>query len=106
MTTSDDGYLLLDGDEDEVAEAERTSRRRRRILTGLGAAMLVLVMVLGFGVWYVTERYAGNVDRIGDVFADIPDSARPAPASPTANGGDGEPVTFLLVGSDSREVAA
>jgi LCP family protein required for cell wall assembly len=44
------------------------------------------------------------VDRIGDVFADIPEDSRPAPASPTAQGVDGDPVTFLLVGSDSREV--
>jgi LCP family protein required for cell wall assembly len=102
----DSGDLLLDAEEDEVAEAARTRRRRRRILTGLGVSVLVLLLLLGGGFWYVTERYAGNVDRLGDVFADIPEAARPAPASPTAEGVDGDPVTFLLVGSDSREVAA
>ena len=106
LDPEDDGDLLLDAEEDEVLEAERSRRRRRRILTGLGVTVLVLLLVLGGGAWYVTERYAGNVERIGDVFADIPEDARPAPASPTAEGADDEPVTFLLVGSDSREVAA
>jgi LCP family protein required for cell wall assembly len=103
---SEDGDLLLGVEEDQVAEAERTRRRRRRILTGLGVSLLVLLLLLGGGAWYATERYAGNVDRIGDVFADIPEDSRPAPANPTAAGVDGDPVTFLLVGSDSREVAA
>jgi LCP family protein required for cell wall assembly len=40
------------------------------------------------------------------VFADIPEDSRPAPASPTATGVEGTPVTFLLIGSDSREVTA
>ena len=100
----DDGDLLLDAEEDEAAEVERTSRRRRRILTGLGVTVLVLLLLLGGSAWWLTERYAGNVDRIGDVFADIPQDSRPAPASPTAEGVRGDPVTFLLIGSDSREV--
>jgi LCP family protein required for cell wall assembly len=102
----DDGDLLLGAEEDEVAEAERSRRRSRRILTGLGVSVLVLLLVIGGGFWYLTDRYAGNVDRLGDVFAEIPDDVRPAPASPTADGVDGDPVTFLLVGSDSREVTA
>src|SRR4051794_27571070 len=101
-----DGDLLLGADEDEAAEAQRTRRRRRRILTGLGVSVLVLLLLMGGGAWYLTERYAGNVDRLGDVFAGIPENGRPAPASPTAEGVDGKPITFLLVGSDSREVAA
>jgi LCP family protein required for cell wall assembly len=102
----DDGDLLLDVEEDEEAEAARTHRRRRRILTGLGVTVLVLLLLLAGGAWYVTERYAGNVERLGDVFEDIPEGSRPAPAQPTEAGVDGEPLTFLLVGSDSRESAA
>jgi LCP family protein required for cell wall assembly len=102
----DDGDLLLGDEQDEVADAERTRRRRRRILTGLGVVVLVLLLLIAGGGWYLTQRYAGNVERIGDVFADIPEDARPAPARPAAEGVDGDPVTFLLVGSDSREVAA
>ncbi len=101
----DEDDLLRDVEEDEVADVERTRRRRRRILTGLGVSVLVLILLIGGGFWYLTDRYAGNVERIGDVFAEIPEASRPAPASPTEAGVDGEPVTFLLVGSDSREVA-
>ena len=101
-----DGDLLLGHDEDEAAEADRRRRRRRRILTGLGATVLVLLLLAGGGVWWLTERYAGNVERIGDVFADVPEASRPAPASPTAAGVEGTPLTFLLVGSDTREPTA
>ncbi len=103
-TSGHDDDLLLDADEDVAAEHERTRRRRRRILAVLGSGLLVLVLLIAGGAWYLTDRYAGNVDRLGDVFADIPEDTRPAPASPTAAGVDGTPVTFLLIGSDSREV--
>src|SRR3954447_17098150 len=45
-----------------------------------------------------------GVDRISDVFADLDGQARPAPASPAQAAGD-DPVTFLLIGSDTRETA-
>ena len=99
----DDSDLLLDVEEDEEADAARTRRRRRRILTGLGISVLVLLLLLSGGAWYLTERYAGNVERIGDVFDDIPEDSRPAPAEPVEGG---DPVTFLLVGSDTREPPA
>jgi LCP family protein required for cell wall assembly len=102
----DDVDLLPDGEEDEAAEIQRTRRRRGHIFTALGVSVLVLLLLLGGGVWYLTDRYAGNVDRIGDVFAEIPEDSRPAPASPTEAGVDGTPVTFLLIGSDSRESTA
>jgi LCP family protein required for cell wall assembly len=72
--------------------------RLRRALKGLGIAALVLVVLAGGASWYLVERYAGNVQRVGDVFAEIPEAARPAPSTAAT----GEPVTFLLVGSDSR----
>src|SRR5918993_4439108 len=108
MRTDDHGARTLppDGDDDEAAEIERTRRRRRRIFTALGVSVLVLLLLVGGGVWYLTDRYAGNVDRVGDVFADIPEDSRPAPASPTAAGVGGTPETFLLIGSDSREATA
>jgi LCP family protein required for cell wall assembly len=62
---------------------------------------LVLALVAGGGLWFLTDRYAGNIDRVADVFADLDDSARPAPATPEQPAAE-EPVTFLLVGSDTR----
>ena len=102
----DDVDVLPDGGEVDAAGIERTRRRRRRIFTGLGVSVLLVLLLIGGGFWYLTDRYAGNVDRIGDVFAEIPEDSRPAPASPTAAGVAGTPVTFLLIGSDSREVTA
>ncbi|MGY1609589.1 MULTISPECIES: LCP family protein [unclassified Geodermatophilus] len=63
--------------------------------------LVVLVAVVGGGLWYLTDRYAGNIDRVGDVFAGLEEDARPAPATP-AESAAAEPVTFLLVGTDSR----
>jgi LCP family protein required for cell wall assembly len=58
-------------------------------------------VLIGGGIWFVTARYAGNIDRINDVFGDISEDTRPAPAT-SSDEPDGEPVTFLLVGSDTR----
>ncbi|WP_344690707.1 LCP family protein [Blastococcus jejuensis] len=73
----------------------------RRILISLGVFGLVLALLIGGGLWFLTERYAGNIDRISDVFGDLDEDARPAPATPAQEAGE-DPVTFLLVGSDTR----
>lgn len=80
--------------------APRRRRRLRRVLISLGVLGLVLALAVGGGLWYLTERWAGNIDRVADVFEDLDEEARPAQATPTSGGGD--PVTFLLVGSDTR----
>jgi LCP family protein required for cell wall assembly len=89
-------------DEAEDRDAPRRRGRLRRALISVGVLVAVLAVLVGGGVWYLTERYAGNVDRVGDVFAGLDEGARPAAPSQTA----GEaPVTFLLVGSDTRATA-
>ncbi|MGK5172099.1 LCP family protein [Geodermatophilus sp. CPCC 205761] len=82
------------------------SRRRalRRVLVSLGVLGVVLALVVGGGMWFLTERYAGNIARVSDVFEGLEESARPAPATPAQAVG-AEPVTFLLVGSDTRATA-
>ena len=82
----------------------RRGRRLRRFLIVLAVLSTVLALVAAGGLWYLTDRYGGNIDRVGDVFSDIDDSSRPAPATPAQAAGD-EPVTFLLVGSDTRLAA-
>ena len=58
-------------------------------------------LVVGGGAWYLTDRYAGNIDRVADVFTGLDDGTRPAPPTPAQETSE-EPVTFLLVGSDTR----
>jgi LCP family protein required for cell wall assembly len=72
----------------------------RRVLISIGVLGLVLALLVGGGLWYLTQHYGGNIARVSDVFGAVDKSARPAPASPVH--GDGTPVTFLLVGSDTR----
>ncbi len=87
--------------------AARPVRRRRgvrRFLVALGVLLLLVAAVAGGGVWYLTDRYAGNIDRVAGVFAELDEGARPAAATPAEPAG-AEPVTFLLVGTDSRATA-
>jgi LCP family protein required for cell wall assembly len=85
----------------DAAHHDGRRRRVRRILISLGVLGLVLALLIGGGLWFLTERYAGNIDRISDVFANLDENSRPAPATPAQDAGD-DPVTFLLVGSDTR----
>lgn len=73
----------------------------RRVLISLGALALVLALVVGGGLWFLMDRYAGNIDRVADVFSGLDEETRPAPATPEQPAGE-DPVTFLLVGSDTR----
>jgi LCP family protein required for cell wall assembly len=94
----------VDSDSDAAAvPPPRRRRRLRRVLISLGVLGLVLALLAGGGLWYLTDRYAGNIERVGDVFADLDESARPAEATPDAEAAaDSDPITFLLVGSDTR----
>jgi LCP family protein required for cell wall assembly len=97
------GPNILLGDEHDSPHPRHTLRR---IMISLGVLGLVLALVVGGGLWLLTERWAGNIDRVADVFAELDESTRPAPATP-AESASADPVTFLLVGSDSRgEVVA
>jgi LCP family protein required for cell wall assembly len=96
------GDVLLLHHDDEEAPKRRTMRR---VLISLGVLGLVLALTIGGGLWFLTNRYAGNIDRVPDVFADLNQEARPAPATPAQEAAE-EPVTFLLVGSDTRSETA
>src|SRR5215213_659519 len=85
---------------DSPGDADHSPRRVRRVLMSLGALSLVLALVAGFGLWFLTDRYAGNIDRLENVFADLDEDSRPAQATPAVAASE-EPVTFLLVGSDT-----
>ncbi|MEX5720529.1 LCP family protein [Geodermatophilus maliterrae] len=104
-TDEREGSVLVD-DGPPAARPPRHPRPRglRRLLVALGVLVGVFVLVVGGGAWYLTDRYAGNIDRIADVFSGLDEDARPAPATPAVPGG-AEPVTFLLVGTDTRATA-
>jgi LCP family protein required for cell wall assembly len=93
--------MSTDGSGARRQDAGHNSRRLRRVLISLGVLGLVLALVIGGGLWYLTDRWAGNIDRVTDVFAELDEEARPAPATP-AKTAPADPVTFLLVGSDTR----
>src|SRR4051812_25135858 len=109
---ADDAPLPAHGEEAPDSTDVSPPRRRRRLrrtLISLGVFALVLATMIGGGLWYVTNRYSGNIDRVSDVFNGLDEGSRPAAASPTAAEaqGAGDPVTFLLVGSDTRaDIAA
>jgi LCP family protein required for cell wall assembly len=86
---------------DPSTDGDRSPRRpMRRVLVSLGALSLVLALLVGGGLWFLTDRYAGNIDRVADVFHGLDENARPAQATP-AEAASEDPVTFLLVGSDT-----
>jgi LCP family protein required for cell wall assembly len=109
-TLTDGRASLLDqddrasGDDDQPIARKRRHRVLRRALIALGVLTVVLTLLVGGGAWYLTERYGDNIDRVPDVFDGLEAAARPAPATP-AQEASAQPVTFLLVGSDSRVTA-
>jgi LCP family protein required for cell wall assembly len=76
----------------------------RRTLITVGVLGLVLAVAVGGGLWFLSNRYAGNISRVGQVFDGLDEQSRPAAASPTGTeaAAGGDPITFLLVGSDTR----
>jgi LCP family protein required for cell wall assembly len=81
----------------------RPRRAWRRALVVLGTLGLVLALAVGGGAYFLTNRYGGNIDRVGDVFAGLSEQSRPAAPTPVEETTATEaPVTFLLVGSDTR----
>jgi len=90
-------------DEPLVEDGEAPRRRTlRRVLISLGILGLVLALVVGGGLWFLTDRYAGNIDRVTNVFSGLDEQNRPAPATPEQQA-SAAPVTFLLVGSDTLD---
>jgi LCP family protein required for cell wall assembly len=89
------------GAEPDSAPVAGKRRVLRRLLITLGVLSLVLALLVGGGFWFLTNRYGGNIDRVADAFAGLDEDARPAPATPVEPTGE-PPVTFLLVGSDTR----
>jgi LCP family protein required for cell wall assembly len=82
----------------------RHARKRRRILlllVGLPVGLaLLLATGAATGVWWVQRSVDSKIERFGNPFNQIPESARPA-AAPASSAGAGA-VNLLVLGSDSR----
>ena len=103
MSTELESAADARADEPLVEDGEPHRRRvLKRVLISLGVLGLVLALVVGGGLWFLTDRYAGNIDRVTNVFSGLDEQNRPAPATPEQQA-SAEPVTFLLVGSDTLD---
>lgn len=75
----------------------RHRRRWRRVLIWVLALLLGLLAIGAVGLWWGTDHYAGQVQRIPGALPTVPAAQRPA-KPPEA----GKSLTFLLVGLDAR----
>ncbi|MCE5290422.1 MAG: LCP family protein [Nocardiaceae bacterium] len=78
----------------DLSESAAIKPRKRWVRSIVIAVIAALVVTSGAAV-FLGARYLGNIDRLSDVFAGLVDSDRPT--------GD-DATTFLLAGSDSREI--
>jgi LCP family protein required for cell wall assembly len=89
---------LLPGSEEEEEAPDVGPGRRQRVIKALviiGAAVLILALVLVGVVDYFVSKYDANVTRVPNVFSVVPGEQRPAKTVSKAE-------NFLLVGTDSR----
>src|SRR3954468_286301 len=70
-----------DGEFDSAADG-RGRRTVRRVLISLAVLGLVLAVVVGGGLWFLSNRYPGNIDRGSNVSQGLDEDVRPAPATP------------------------
>jgi LCP family protein required for cell wall assembly len=108
MTMSDTSTLPAPSEPDDrdtdvvkralVASHRRGRRRRRPLVIGVLAAMAALLGAAGVAVALTAKALPGKVGRIDNAFQGVDDSQRPTKAA-TAKGS----LTFLLVGTDSRD---
>jgi len=88
-------YPEIAGDDEPATKR----RRRRRLLVVALTALFALGACTFGGAWWLSERYAGQVQRIPRVFEQIPEQERPAKAE---DGPAAGALNFLLAGTDRR----
>lgn len=107
--SENDETSVLDFDEDEQtpeerkAEKQRVRSNRRKVLTVFFSIVLVLALAVGAVGAYYVHRAESAVDKIkrDPEFMPSATESRAPEATPTPGAKNG-PVTFVLMGSDSR----
>ncbi|HKE52399.1 MAG TPA: LCP family protein [Actinomycetes bacterium] len=82
---------------DDVEPRTKSGRRRRVLIVVLVGLLALSACTVG-GAWWLSERYAGQVQRIPRVFDPIPEQERPDKQLGEA----GKALNFLLAGTDRR----
>ncbi|MGJ6980100.1 LCP family protein [Aestuariimicrobium soli] len=109
MTSPDDERSPDQPDENESGQAEVTPaqrRKRRRFATVFFTVLLVVVLAGGAAVAYYLGRVSRAIDHVSRnssmMPSDTSSDGSPRPAEPTNTAASGQPMTFVLMGSDSR----
>jgi LCP family protein required for cell wall assembly len=97
--STDEAYAPTADGGAEIDAPRRRGHALRRALLGTGILALVLAALLAGGFFFLENRYAGNIDRVTNVFGNVHD--RPAAVTPD-HAEAAAPITFLLMGSDTR----
>ena len=88
--------------EDDDPRGRKSKRKTRKMLVILSLVILVPTLVAAGGIYALSEKYLGDIERVPDVFGSIPERQRPdKPTTGTATEG----VTFLVAGVDTRAAA-
>lgn len=109
MTTPDDERSsdILHGDPGEQQSTNPAQRRKRRKFATVFFSVLLVLLLAGGGVfaYYMTRvtRAIDNVNRNSSMMpSDTTPDGTPRPAEPTNSTAESQPMTFVLMGSDSR----
>ncbi|WP_022910955.1 LCP family protein [Aestuariimicrobium kwangyangense] len=108
MTSPDDERARLadDGTAEERSAARHQRRKGRRFATVFFSVLLVLLLAGGAVFAYYLTRVSRAIDHVSRNPSIMPSEqgvdGTPRPADPTNRTASGQPMTFVLMGSDSR----
>ncbi|MEB3366471.1 LCP family protein [Saccharopolyspora mangrovi] len=94
--TRKSGNEMLNLPHDDTASPRLQRRRARQAVIASLTALLLLAVLAVSALFGISEHLAQRVQRVPDVFNDVPASGRPVQEHPADRS-----ITFLLVGADN-----